>query len=489
MLIQMLIEAAAKHGDTQAVADPTRAMTYKQLLRFASVMRRQVERATKARHVGIMMPTTCAFTGAFFGATWAGRTVVPLNFLLQPEELRLVVEDSEIDTIFTIRHFEEQAAAAGVPTVFMEDLPLKREMIFSYLRRMPAATQVDPNDTAVLLYTSGTSGHPKGVKQTYRNLTSNVDAAIEGGQLKKEHRFLGVLPLFHSFGLTTMMLVPVRLGATVYLLPKYNPNLLIRTIREQKSTIVMLIASMYTAMLRSKSAKAEDLASLKYAISGGEALSPDVFERFKKRFNVEILQGYGMSEAAPVVSLSMPWMHKQGKVGRPLPGVTVAAFDDDGNRLPAGEIGELWIQGPNVMPGYFKKPDETKAVLTDDGWYKSGDMASVDEDGFIQITGRKKEMIIVGGENVYPREIESALESHESVHEAAVIGQADASRGEVVVAFVCLTEGTNATDVELREFCREKVAGYKVPRRVIISEDLPRGPTGKILKRELKELL
>lgn len=489
MLIELLIEAAAKHGDAQAVADPTRSMTYKELLRFSSVMRRQVMRATNRPHVGLMMPSTCVFAGTFFGAQWAGKTVVPLNFLLQPEELRRVVEDSEIDVIFTIRHFAEQAAAAGVRTIFVEDLPLKREMILSYLRRMPPAPKVDPDDTAVLLYTSGTSGHPKGVRQTYRNLSSNVDAAIEAGRLTTEHRFLGVLPLFHSFGLTTMLLVPIRLGARVYLLPKYNPNLLIRTIREQKSTIVMLIASMYTALLRSKSAKAEDFASLKYAISGGEALSPEAFDRFKKRFNIEILQGYGMSEAAPVVSLSMPWMHKEGKSGCALPGVTVAAFDDDGKQLPAGNIGELWVKGPNVMAGYFKKPEETRAVLTDDGWYKSGDMGTVDEEGFIQITGRKKEMIIVGGENVYPREIESALEAHPSVSEAAVIGQADASRGEVVVAFVCLVDGANATDVELREFCRDKVAGYKVPRRVIISEDLPRGPTGKILKRELSKLL
>lgn len=489
MLVETLLETAKRHGNDVAVADPTRSLTYKELVRLSDVMRRQVQRATKRQNVGILLPSTTVFAGVFYGVLWAGRTVVPLNFLLQPDELAKVVEDSDIDVIFTIRHFEELASAAKVRTIFIEDLPLKREVILSYLRFRPAPPKVNENETAVLLYTSGTSGTPKGVLQTYRNLRSNIDASIEAARLDSGHHFLGILPLFHSFGITTMLLLPVRLGARVYYLPKFNPNLVFKTAREQKSTIVLIIASMYTALLRSKSAKAEDLASLKYAISGGEALSPVTFETFKNRFNVEILQGYGMSEAAPVVSLSMPWAHRAGKVGMPIAGVSVRAFSDDGKELADDEIGELWVKGPNIMAGYYKKPEETNAVVTNDGWYKTGDMGCVDAEGYIQITGRKKEMIIVGGENVYPREIESALEAHDAVNEAAVIGQHDPSRGEVPVAFVTLLEGASATDTELREFCRGRVAGYKVPRRVIISKDLPRGPTGKILKRELNKLL
>lgn len=489
MLVETLLESASRRGGEVAVADPTRSLTYSQLVRLADIMRRQVRRATDLPHVGILLPSTTVFVGTFYGALWAGRTAVPLNFLLQPDELGKVVEDADIDVIFTTRHFEDLAAAAKARKIFVEDLPLKREMLLSYLRRRPAPPDVNDDDTAVLLYTSGTSGTPKGVLQTYRNLRSNIDACIDAARLDGEHHFLGVLPLFHSFGITTMMLVPVRLGARVYYMPRFNPNHVIKTIREQKSTIIMIIASMYTALLRSKSAKAADFASLKYAISGGEALSPVTYEAFQKRFGVEILQGYGMSEAAPVVSLSMPWAHRAGCVGKAIPGVTVRAFDDDGNSLADDEIGELWVKGPNVMAGYYKKPEETKAVLTDDGWYKTGDMGCVDADGFIKITGRKKEMIIVGGENVYPREIEAALEAHDAVNEAAVIGQHDPSRGEVPVAFVTLVDGADATDTELREFCRGKVAGFKVPRRVIISKDLPRGPTGKILKRELNALL
>jgi long-chain acyl-CoA synthetase len=330
---------------------------------------------------------------------------------------------------------------------------------------------------------------PKGVRQTYRNLRFDVDACIEKAQLKSHHRFLGVLPLFHSFGLTAMLFVPVALGASIHYVPRFQPAGLFEIIRQQESSVTMMIASMYAAMLRAKQATASDVASIEFAISGGEALSPAVFASFKERLGVEILQGYGMTEAAPVVSLNVPWAHKIGSVGQAIPGVEAKSFDDNGNPAAADQPGELWIRGPIIMKGYYHKDSETRAVLTPDGWYKSGDMATVDAEGYITITGRKKEMIIVGGENVYPREIECVLDEHPAVAESAVIGQKDSSRGEVVVAFVVLRDGAAATDIALRDFCRERIAGYKVPRRVVIAHDLPRGPTGKILKRRLPELL
>jgi long-chain acyl-CoA synthetase len=196
-----------------------------------------------------------------------------------------------------------------------------------------------------------------------------------------------------------------------------------------------------------------------------------------------------MTEASPVVSLNVPWSNRVGTAGKAIPGVEVAAFDDASRRVAAGEVGELRVRGPNIMKGYYHKEADTRAAITPDGWYCTGDMGTVDAEGYIRITGRKKEMIIVGGENVYPREIEVVLEDHPAIAEAAVIGQMDASRGEVVVAFVVPREGQDVTEIALRDYCRERVAGYKVPRRVIIATDLPRGQTGKILKRKLKELL
>ena len=488
MIVDRLLASAERGGDRTAVADPTRTLSYGNLVRLAAVMRRQVEKATNRRHVGIMLPSCCAFPGVFYGTLWAGRVAVPLNFLLQPAELTAVVQDAEIDTIFTIRHFAEQVAALPARAIFLEDLLLKREMVLQHLRRTPPAPKVAPDDLAVLLYTSGTSGLPKGVRQTYGNLTHDVDAAIQKAALRGDHRFLGLLPQFHSFGLTALLLVPIALGAPVYYLPRFQPTTVIDTIREQRTSVCIMVASMFAALLKAKRGRKDDLASLEYAISGGEALPDQVYHDFKARFGVEIIQGYGMTEASPIVSLNVPWSNRVGTVGQAIPGVEVRATAEDGTALPPGGVGELWIHGPTVMQGYYHKEAETKEAITPDGWYKTGDMGMVDADGYIAITGRKKEMIIVGGENVYPREIESVLAQHPAVAECAAIGQKDSSRGEVVVAFVTLQEGGDATEITLRDFCRERIAGYKVPRRIIIAADLPRGPTGKILKRKLPEL-
>jgi long-chain acyl-CoA synthetase len=489
VIVDTLLAAADRGGARPAVADPFRALNYGNLVRLADVMRRQVKKATDNPHVGIMLPSCCAFAGTFYGVLWAGRVAVPLNFLLQPAELKAVVDDAGIDTVFTIKHFREQVEALPVRAIYVEDLPLKREMILERLRWFPPPPKVRDDDLAVLLYTSGTSGMPKGVCQTYKNLRSDIDLSIEKAQLTTDHRFIGVLPQFHSFGLTALLLIPVALSAPVYYIPRFQPQAVMEAIREQRSSVAIMVASMFTAMLRAKRGSKEDLASVEYPISGGEALSNTIFEQFKDRFGVEILQGYGMTEASPIVSLNVPWSNRLGTVGQAIPGVSVAAFDDQGQQQPAGQTGELRIRGPIVMQGYYHKEAETREVITSDGWYKSGDMGTVDAEAYITITGRKKEMIIVGGENVYPREVETVLEQHEAVNEAAVIGQMDPSRGEIVVGFVTLAEGQKTDEMALRDYCRGRIAGYKIPRRIIISDNFPRGPTGKILKRRLSELL
>ncbi len=462
----MLLDSANRAAAQPAVADPLRSLDYGNLARLADVMRRHVEKTTTAPHVGLLMPSTCAFVGTFYGILWARRTAVPLNFLLQPSELAAVAQDAELDVVFTIKHFRDLAEALPARVIYVEDLPLKREMVLQRVRKTPPAPRVVADDVAVLLYTSGTSGEPKGVCQTYGNLSSNLTAGIEKARLVGEHRFLGLLPLSHSFGLTAMMLIPIKLGASVHYLPRFQPSAVLKAIRETRASVTMMVASMYTALLRGRKGEPSDLASMEYAVAGGEALPDAVFERFKERFNVGILQGYGMSEASPVVSLNVPWSNRVGTVGQSIPGVTVGAHDDHDKALGHGEVGELWVKGPSVMAGYYKRPKDTRAVLSDDGWYKTGDMGRLDADGYITITGRKKEMIIVGGENVYPREIESVLDGHPAVEESAAIGQPDPSRGEVVVAFVTLAEGCQATEIELRDFCRDGLAGFKAPRRI-----------------------
>ena len=489
MLVDTFLATVERHAGRPAVADPTTELTYGQLALLAGVLRRQVESASGNDRVGIMMPSSVGFVGALYGALWAGRTAVPLNFLLQPAELRAVIQDSGIDTIFSVRHFEKALAGLPLKTVYLEDLPIRQEMAALHAAQLPPAPPARPDELAVLLYTSGTSGLPKGVMLSHRNLSSNADDCVRAAKLEADHRFLGVLPLFHIFGLTAMINAPIRAGASVYYMPRFSPGTLIRAIRERRSSVLMIVASIYTAMLRARDAGREDLRSLVYAISGGEALPMRTFEQFREKFGIEILQGYGMTETSAVVSFNMPWQHRVGSVGRPIPNVEVAAFDDDSRRLPAGATGELWVRGPGVMQGYYHKPAESAAAFGPDGWLRTGDAGHVDAEGYIWITGRKKEMIIVGGENVFPREIEAVLEEHAAVAEAAVIGQRDPTRGETVVAFVCCKEGATVSETELREFCRDRLASYKLPRRVIISSDLPRGPTGKILKRKLEELL
>lgn len=489
MLVERLMESVERYSERIAVADPARQFSYADVLRFADVMRRQVEAATTCDKVGIMMPAAAGFAGVFYGALWAGRTAIPLNFLLQPSELAAVVADSGIDTIFAIRHFEPLLQPLPVRTLFLEDLPLRREMIMQRLRKTPPAPKGSDQNVAVILYTSGTAGVPKGVCLSHANLSRDAEACIELAKLRGEHRFLGVLPLFHAFGLTAMLVVPIGLGATTYYLPRFSPQQAIAAAREQHTSIIMAVASMYGAISRLKDGTPADLASVEYVISGGEALPDAVYDAFKLKYGRPIVQGYGLTETSPVVSLDLPWTHRRGTVGVAIPGVEVAAFDDNGERLEVGRTGELWVKGPVVMQGYYKKPSESAGVLTADGWFKTGDMGDVDAEGYIRITGRKKEMIIVGGDNVYPREVETVLDTHPAVAESAVVGHSDASRGEVVVAFVVLRDGMAAAETELREHCRDGLAGYKVPRKIVIRQDLPRGPTGKLLKRKLKELL
>lgn len=489
MLIEKLLASADRVPDRIAAEDPTRGLSYANLVRLADVLRRRVERETRLDRVGIMLPSSVGFVGTLFGVLWAGRTAIPINFLLQPAELAGIVTDSGIDLVIAIRHFATLLAPLPVRSVFLDELPMRRAMVLERLRRRPAAPRVSPDDLAVILYTSGTSAQPKGVCLTQRNLAFDVDGCIAAAKLQAEHRFLGLLPLFHTFGLTALLLVPIALGATTYYLPRFSPHTVLQTVREQRLSVMMAVASVYQALVRQRSAAPADLASLEYLISGGEPLSDTVYAAMAERFGKTLVQGYGLTETSPVVSLDLPWSHRRGTVGRAIPGVEVTSHDDGGAALPAGDVGELYVRGPNVMRGYYKRPDETAAVMTSDGWFKTGDMGRIDGDGYIAITGRKKEMIIVGGENVFPREIEEVLDKHPSVAASAVVGVMDESRGEVAVAFVELKEGATFDEIGLRKFCREHLAQFKVPRDIRHIEKLPRNATGKILRRELKALI
>ncbi len=489
MFIECLADAARRYPDRRSVGDPFREITFGQLARFARVIRRIVRKQTDCPRVGIMMPASVAGLGSLFGVLWAGRTAVPLNFLLQPRELNAIIEDAGIDLVLATHHFEPLLAKTPARALYMKQLPLKRLFVLEYLRPRPAIPKVAPDETAVIVYTSGSTGQPRGVCLTHDNLLSNCRAAIEHFQLKPDHHLLGFLPPFHVFGLTVLTLLPVVLGSRVTFVPRFSPQTVHEVIRHKDVSVVMAVPSMYAAIARLKSAKPADFARIELAVSGGEPLPMNLYQEVLEKTGMNLLEGYGMIETSPVISANQPGAQRVGTVGRPIPGVETQVRDPEGKPLPPNQTGELYVRGPGVMKGYYNRPEETAAVLDSQGWLRTGDIVHIDTDGYIAITGRAKDMLIVGGENVYPREVERVLDRHPAVRESVVVGKPDASRGEAIVAFVILHDHATAPANEIREFCRGHLAGHKVPREVHVVDDLPRGPTGKILKRELRAKL
>ncbi len=489
MLVDALLDANRRSPGTLAVADGARSLTYRQLTRLASVLRGVVSRETRLDRVGILLPASTAFPAAFFGILWSSKIAVPLNFLFRPDELAKVIDDAGLDIIITIRHFQDLAEALPARPVYLEDLSLKRRMVFAMLSRRPPAPHSDADSTAVILYTSGTSGDPKGVELTHGNLRANCVDVIHTLNIDPCQSFLNILPPFHVFGLTGNVLVPVFLGATVYAIPRFNPLAVVRTVEQKGISIILAIPSMYAAILRTKSTKRDAFRSIYLAMSGSEPLSKSVRAGFKERFGVTLSEGYGLTETSPVVTACTADAQSEDTVGKPIRNVELRIVGPEGDDMPAGEDGEVLVRSPGVMKGYFGRPEETRRVIDPQGWFSTGDIGRVDADGFLTITGRAKDMLIIAGENVAPREIESALEGHESVLQAAVIGVADDRRGEVPVAFVIPKKDAHVTADELRAFARRSLAGFKTPKRIEIRDDLPTGPTGKILKRRLRELL
>ena len=315
-----------------------------------------------------------------------------------------------------------------------------------------------------------------------------MDACIEHAALKHQHKFLGVIPLFHSFGMTAMMLCPIQLGTSVVYMARFSPAGALAAIREHGISLMFAVPSIFSAMGHLKTATAEDFKSIYALISGGEPLPSPVRQMYRERFGVTLYEGYGLTETSPVATLNVPQDYREGSVGRPIPGVQVKIVDDNGRALEKNQDGELWLRGPMVTKGYYNLPAVTSETITADGYFKTGDIARLDDDGFLYITGRKKELIIVAGEKAVPREIEEIIMRHPAISAAAVVGKKDASRGEVVVAFVTTHEGQTVTADQIKETCRSNgLAQWKIPREVNIVPELPRSPTGKILKRVLAE--
>jgi long-chain acyl-CoA synthetase len=473
-----------RHPFQTLVVDDQRSWRGIELLVASFHLAEQLEPVCRSKTLGVLLPTSGLFPLAAMAGWMLGKTIVPLNYLLKQEELQYVIDDCETDTIVTCQPILDylDTPPHNARLLRLEDVKFKGVPEL----RWPAWMGGD--ELAALLYTSGTSGKPKGVMLSHDNFRANVRQVRQWVHFTRKDTFLGVLPQFHSFGLTVLTLVPLIIGAKVVYSARFVPKRIVELMREHRPRVFIAIPSMYNALLSSKSAEAADFESLKFAVSGGEPLPDDVFERFQERFGVRIAEGYGLTETSPVTHWCKPEHFRRKSVGRPLPELKHRIVDlEIGRELAPGEEGEIQLAGPNIMRGYFKLEQETRQVFTHDGYFRTGDIGRLDDEGYLYITGRLKEMLIIGGENVFPREIEEVLNQHPLVNASAVVGVSDPSRGEVPLAFVELIDGNRVDEQELRAWCRDRLANYKVPREVRIIKELPRNPTGKIMRRELKE--
>lgn len=468
-----------------ALIDDDRAWRSVELLVGALYLASEIEARCKTKTVGVMLPTSGAFPLAALAGWILGKTVVPLNYLLKKPELQFVVDDCQTDTIVTAGPMLDYLGFRPHVANTLELDVLRHGFKGMPDLRWPAAASDD--DLAVLLYTSGTSGRPKGVMLTHGNLAANLRQIRSHVTFTRKDVLLGVLPQFHSFGLTVLTLLPLAARCTVVYSARFVPHKIVKLMREHRPTVFIAIPSMYGALLHVKDAAPDDFKSMRYIVSGGEPLPEAVFEGFRTRFGVTINEGYGLTETAPVTNWCRPDEWRRGSVGRALPGIDQRIVDPaTGRVLGPGEDGEVRMKGANIMQGYFNRPEESAGVFDEQGYFKTGDMGRLDGERHLFITGRIKEMMIVGGENVFPREIEEVLNKHPAVGASGVIGEMDPMRGELPVAFVELKEGETTDEKTLIVWCRERLAGYKVPRSVHIIEKLPRNPTGKIMRRELK---
>jgi long-chain acyl-CoA synthetase len=439
--------------------------------------------------VGVMLPNVAYFAICYYGALRAGAAVVPMNVLLKEREVGFYLRDSEAKVLLAWHQFAD-AALAGAEQTGAECVLVEPGAFEALLERCEPATEVAerrPDDTAVILYTSGTTGTPKGAELTHDNLLRNVEVTVRIFGLDERAVTLGALPFFHAFGQTCALNDTIAVGGCLTLIPRFDGGKALEILERDRVTVFEGVPTMYAAMLHHPRAGEIDTSALEVCISGGAAMPVEILHAFEERFGCQVLEGYGLSETSPVASFNRrDRERKPGSIGVPIDGVEMRVVDDDGGQVPQGEAGEVAIRGHNVMKGYWRRADATAAAIDADGWFKTGDIARVDEDGYFFIVDRKKDLVIRGGYNVYPREIEEVLYEHPDVREAAVIGLPHDDLGEEVGAAVALRAGSAATPAELRAFVKERVAAYKYPRHVWLVDELPKGPTGKILKREIR---
>jgi long-chain acyl-CoA synthetase len=453
--------------------------------------------------VALMLPNTPHFVICYYAVLKLGATVVPLNVLFKRHEVAYHLADSDAVALIVWEGFLGEATegfqqakhcrnlivaqAPGNPAG-LPDGALSLNALMADTAPVFDTHQTMPDDTAVILYTSGTTGRPKGAELSHFNMFFNAMICAEklGPTPQPDDVILVALPLFHSFGQTCQMNTTLYYGGTLTLMTRFEPQKALEIMQRDRVTHFSGVPTMYFYLLNFSGADQYNVSTLRFCSSGGAAMPVEVMHAFNKKYNVTVLEGYGLSETSPVASFNhLDRPQKPGSIGVPVWGVEMRCVDADGREVPVGELGEIVIRGHNVMKGYYKRADASAEAIRD-GWFFTGDVAYQDEDGYFFIKDRVKDMIIRGGFNVYPREIEEVLYGHPAVAEAAVIGIHDPALGEEIKAVVAFKPGQSAAEQEIIDYCKERLAAYKYPRSVEIRDTLPKTATGKILKRELK---
>jgi long-chain acyl-CoA synthetase len=422
--------------------------------------------------------------------------MVPLNISFKAPAVEYILNNSEARVIITSKKFLPLIKECSLD--FLENIILvdgdKSDdyILLSDLKdqkiTLPQLENIDQESTAACLYTSGTTGQPKGAMLTHHNLIFDTQKSIEHLKVDDSDRYICVLPMFHAFAETVCMLMPMFLGAEIVIVDRFLPEKVLKTIQEKNVTFFAGVPTMYSALLNVKNKDEYDLSNLNLCISGGAAMPQQTMEDFEKTFNVKILEGNGPTETSPVAYVNpVEGEKKSGSVGLPIPETEAKIVDEEDNELPRGEIGEITVRGEHVMKGYFKMPEATAETLRN-GWLHTGDLGKMDQDGYVYIVDRKKDMINVGGMNVYPREIEEQLYKHPKIREAAVVATKDELRGEIPKAVIVLQDGESSTEREIQKYCMKYFANYKIPKLVDFSDELPKNATGKIDKKSLSDL-
>ncbi len=475
-LVRLIEEAAQKFAENEAMICGNQRVNYNQLNCSVNAVAYLLQQSgiKKGDKVAVMLPNIPEFVYCYFATVKLGAVVVPLNTFSTAYELSYLLENSDAKALITFegarKRYEEikdrLSSCKKCITVDAQDpeAPFKKALAGGPFSN--PAIPVDPADPAAMIYTSGLTGKPLGAVLTHHNLYSQSPLINELANITAQDKGLSIIPLFHAFGATTNMISTIRTGCNVVMLDRFTMDTIFSVIAREKISYLLAVPRLFLGMMFFEGAAKYDVRSLSVCVTGGAPMPADFFPVFEKQFGVKLLEGYGLTEAAPVCSFTRVGMaQKPGSIGTAIPGMVIKIVDDNGRELPRGEIGEVIVRGENVMQGYYKDEKATASVIKD-GWLYTGDLGKMDADDYIFLTGRKKRMIITSGFNVYPREVENVLNQHPAVQASRVVAKEDLMRGEIVKAEIVKKEGAQADDKEIMKHCRIYLSPYKVPREV-----------------------